>query len=402
MLPTTQSTRWSTTRKVALVSFLAQLFFYIPMITPYLLARGLTLVQINGLQAILVVTQLALEVPTGVLADRIGRKWSLTVAMACQVLAEGTFLLARDYPTFVLAQVFAGTGYALASGTVDALVYDSLPPGDRTEAMQRAKGLIGAARESASVVAYAAGGLIAASLAIGRITVAITLTVIAMAAAFGATFLVREPPRSSGSEDPVGSLALLREGVHLLRRNARLRQIVLLYLLTNSFGTYLLLLYQAYFLKAGVPGAWFGLALAAGSVLAVLGQRYAYLLPQMLGTRRGVLAATALPGVLYLLMALTFQPVVAVLLFCVQWGATFVAAPLFSGYVNAHIPSSYRATALSLVNLLVSLYLALMGPLIGWVAEASIAYAFTLMGVLVLAGALALRIEERHVLPGAA
>lgn len=389
--------RWTTIQRVALVSFLGQLFFSIPVITPYLLLRDLSLAQINGLQTILIVSQLALEVPTGVIADRFGRRASLIVAAAFQVAAESTFLFAREYPVFVLAQIFAGAGYALVSGSKDALVYDSLPPGDRTEAMQRASGLIGAATQSASVVAYLAGGLIAASLTLDRITITLVLTVVAMVAAFGATFTIPEPAVHTAPEERRSSTALLRDGLRLLRHNAALRRIVLLSLLTNPFGAYLLLLYQAYFLDAGVPGVWFGLALTAGSALAIAAQRYAYLIPRTLGPGRGVLLATALPGALYLIMAVTTQPALAVILFCIQWGATFLVGPLFSGYLNAHIPSGYRATALSLVSLFVSLYLAAMGPLIGWIADRSLAASFTLMGILVLAGALTLRLEEHHV-----
>jgi len=323
--------QWTTVHKVAVVSFLGQLYFYIPALTPYLLARGLSLAQISGLQAILIVSQLALEVPTGVVADRFGRRWSVTLGVGAQVLAARTFQLARDWTAFVLAQIFAGAGYALISGSKDALVYDSLPPGDRTEGMLRASGLIGAATQSASVVAYLVGGLLVASLAVGHISFAIALTVVAMFVAFVATFAISEPPTGIDSEERRGSLELLLDGLRLFRANAELRRIVLLYLVTNAFGVYLLVLYHAYFLEAGVPGIWFGVALTVGSVFAVFGQRYASLLPKMLGTRRGVLVATAAPGVLYVLMALTVNPVLAVTLFCLPWGATFVGGALFAG-----------------------------------------------------------------------
>jgi len=391
-----QSRPWTTTRKVALVGFFAQLFFYIPVLTPYLQARGLSLAQINSLQALLIGAGLLLDVPTGILADRIGRRRSYTLGLACQVLAESTFLVARDYGAFALAQVFAGVGYALASGSVDALVYESLPAEGRPAAMQRAKGTIGAVYQFANLVAYVAGGFLVADLRIAHITTAMELTVLAMFLAFVGSFSIREASWGmEGRRRGVGAFA--REGLSLLRRSPPLRRVALVYLLTNAFPVYLLVLYQPYLLRAGVAGWWLGVALGLGSVLALLGQRYAYRVEAALGMRRAVLLTTAAPGVLYLLMAVIGQPLLAVLLFCAQWGIIPAKEPLFSSYLNAHIPDAQRATVLSLVNTSLSVYVGLMGPVIGWVADASLPVAFLTMGLLVLGGALALRIDERMV-----
>ncbi len=389
-----KSQGWTTTERVAFAAFLGQLYFYLPAATPYLLARDLSLTQINSLQTVLILSQLLLEVPTGIVADRFGRRWSLILAAAFLAVAETGFLFARDYPTFVLVQIVTGLSFALASGSRDALVYESLPPDNRTERMHRANGLIGAATQTGNLLAFAAGGVLVASLTVGRISAAIVLTILMLIAALVATATIREPKTSSGSAHPRAMIAMLLDGIGLLRQNPGLRRIVLLALLTQSFGAYLLLLYQAYFLDLEVPGVWFGLALAIGSGLGIAGQRYAYLLPRKLGARRGVLLATIVPGPLYLLMAVTTHPALAVALFCLLWGAILVAPPLLSGYTNALIPDGYRATALSLISLLVSIYLVVMGPLLGAIADRSVAASFALMGALVLAGALTIRIDD--------
>lgn len=387
---------WTTIRKVALISFVAQLQFYVPVLTPYLQARGLSLAQIASLQSVLLWTQLALEVPTGVIADRLGHRWGYTLALAVQALGQATFLLARDYWAFVLAQVITGAGFAFASGSVDALVYESLPATDRTGAMQRAKGRIGAAFQFGNIAAWIGGGALVADLRLERIGLAIALSILATSVACALTLSLHEP---RATEAPVvsSSRLLLRDGVQLFRRNRRLRRIVLVYLLTNAFGAHLLVLYQAYFLRAGVPGVWFGLALGLGSALALFGQRWAYLLVRGLGLRRGLFLATALPGALYLALAATSRPAPAVLLFCLQWGAIQIGAPLFAGYLNGHIPDGARATALSLINAVVSIYVGLLGLIVGRLAEASLPAAFALMGGLVLVGSVAFRIDERHV-----
>jgi len=384
-------------RQVALITLLAQMVFYLPALTPYLLARGLNLTQIAGLQSIVIWTMLLLEVPTGVLADRLGHHWGQRLALVCLVAGEATFLFARDYPAFVLAQVVTGAGFAFASGSVDALVYESLPPGDRTEAMQRAKGQIGVAYNAGSLFAFFVGGALVADLSLDRITLAMALSVGAVGVACAGSFLVKAPAERTNAAVGRGSLALVRDGVTLLRQSPQLRRLVLASLLTSAFGAHLLVLYGAYFLQSGVPGGWFGPALGIGAAVAMVGQRFAYRIVGVLGARRGVLLATGVPGVLYLLMALTQHPVAAVILFSVQWGMIQVSSPLFAGYLNEHIPSDSggRATALSLISLLASIYGGVGGIAIGALADAALSVAFATIGVVVIVGSVTLRIDER-------
>ncbi len=192
--------QWTVTRKVAAASFFAQLYFYVPVLTLYWQARGLTLFQIAALQSLLVGAQFLLEVPTGIVADRFGRRWSFRLALVAQLLGEIVFLLARDYPLFIAAQLLAGLGFALASGSVEALVYDSLSPGDRARAMQRASGLIGAAVRAAGVLAFVTGGLFLAEFTVERTMSAVGLTAFAVAVALGVSLTVAEPRAASGHE----------------------------------------------------------------------------------------------------------------------------------------------------------------------------------------------------------
>src|SRR5690606_3007162 len=99
-----------------------------------------------------------------VLADRVGHRRSYQVSLFMAALGEAITLLADTYPEFLLGQVVAGTGFAFASGSVDALVYESLPHSDRGLRMQRAKGQIGAAIQLAALIAYSIGGWITREL----------------------------------------------------------------------------------------------------------------------------------------------------------------------------------------------------------------------------------------------
>lgn len=380
----------STPKLVAIISFFGQLYFFVPVMTPYLLGKGLSLAQIAGMQTILMVTQLIMELPTGVLADRLGHRRSYQIALGLAVSGEVITLLANTYPHFIAGQIVAGTGFAFASGSVDALVYESLPPRDRTVGMQRAKGQIGAAMQLASVFAYGVAAWLTRELTMERMRFTLKLDIVGVGMSVVLALLLREPIRHIVQERP-DSMALLRTGWRTLRTNAELRQLVLISIVTNAFVAHLLIFYQDYFLQTGVSPVWLGLGLSLGSVVAFFTQLHAWRLPASLGTRRGLLIATGLPGVLYLLMALNDHPALAVVLFVLQWGVVQLSLPLFSGLFNAHIEESARATSLSLISGIVTIYIGIGGVVLGWLAGQSLSVMFAILGAIILAGTALIR-----------
>lgn len=385
-----------TLRLVALISFFGQLYFFVPVMTPYLLERNLTIAEIAGLQTALVVAMLVMEVPTGVIADRFGHVWSYRISLLVLASGEFLFLLAREYPVFLLIQVITGTGFAFASGSVDAIIHESLPPGDRTSAMQRAKGLIGAATQMGSVVAYSIGGVIAADLSLSRMTITIVMGATAVVTAAALSLGLRESTDHVLRVRP-DSMALVRSVWRAIRETPELRRIIGLAIVTSAFGAHLLVFYQQYFLETGVPGVWFGLGLSLASVAVVIAHYLAWRLPIAVGTGRAMLIATGLPGVLYIAMGLNDHPGVAVALFVIQWGMIHLSGPLFAGLFNAHLPDEARATGLSVINVLITVYVGIGGLAFGWLAGRSLSLTFMTIGAIVITGAIAIRVPDERI-----
>ncbi len=379
--------------KLGLAYFFATLYFYIPVSPLYLQSKGLNFVQINSLWGIIVGTMFLTEVPTGVVADRIGRKRSINIAFALQVVGEVIFIFSGSYWLFALAAVVGGLGFAFSSGAVEALVYDSLKAERREEEMSKAMGFIAAAQRSANLIAFAIGGLLIIDLTQERFVLAIIVTAGAVFIGWLISLTLHESPSAALPEDRDSSLQLVRDGLKLLRDDRQFRRLVLLALVSVPFIDYLLNLYPPRFVALGVPSVWLGLALALASALSILGARYAYWIEARLGTRRSFRLVTSLPGVLYLVMAAVVVPPLAVLVFCTLYASTSLKDPIFSGHLNRHIESKNRATVLSLISMFSGVYVALMGLFIGRIADVSLGYAFVFMGTVVLAGSLVFRVD---------
>ncbi len=380
--------------KIIIIRFCRNFHLYIHAYALLLLARGLTLVQISLIESIVIGTIFAMEVPTGVLADRIGRKWSIFAATVLLMSAEFIFIFARTFEWYVLVALLTGAGFAFASGAVEALVYDSLPPENREVAMKRAMGRVNSWGQIAFVIAPIIGGLIIGDASVENFIPAIALTVVALLIGALVCLTLREPAIDT-SEKKTSSMTLLRDGVHLLRHHQRLRRLAMLVVFTTPITSSLVTtLGPPYLVQNDAAPFMAGVVLSVGSLLAAFTQRYAYKLEEWLGQGRAIAVLILLPGFMYWLLAAVAGPAATVLVMILMYGVNDMKDPLFSAYQNAFIESKNRATVLSLINMFLNLYAAIAMPIFAAIAETSLVNSFLAMGAMIIAGGLLLRVHR--------
>lgn len=377
--------------------FLQNLSFAAPIQTLFFQAKGLSLSEIMILQSILLGSALLLEVPTGILGDRIGKKKSIVLGLLCALLAWIPWFLATDFRLFAAAFLLLGASQAFISGSDQALIYELLASRDRRQEMQKIYGRYLAMSTFGFAIAGLIGGVIAVEQAPTEFIQLYVLTAAAQAGAFFLYLSVREPAATASKV----ALApeerrIVRSALSLIKGNGSLRRIVTLTVLTAPFSVALLTLFQPYFVASSVPATWFGVALFLSSMAASGTKLFAHRLEAAIGMEWATLVATVLPGVLWILMALIFHPILAVLLFILSDGAGNLRDPIFADYMNRHIPSSTRATTLSAISLITSVYLLLMQPVVGILADADLRYAFLCIGSIIIVFAILLRIRADH------
>ncbi len=378
-----------------LIKFFASLYFYHQVISLYLQARGLNFVEINSLWGIIVGVQALSEVPTGVIADKLGRKFSIAIALFLQFLGEFIFIFADSYALFVVTCIIGGTGFAFLSGCFEAMMYDSLKATGKEGEMQKVAGLNGSFGLTATMVGSIAGGFITADLQLSNFVQAIILTASFVFLSFLVSLLLREPTPDYNPAE-ISSLKLVKDGLILIKTNRSLQRIIILSLLTTPFINYLLNFYPPYFVQAHVSGYLFGITLALGSLAGVFTSKYAYLFEKTFGVGRGIFLAVVLPGILYFFMALISHSILSIIIVVLAYSSMHIQRPIFLDYLNRHIESKNRATVLSLISVLSGAYVAILGLLIGFIADRSLSYAFAFMGGLIILGALCVRINKEH------
>ncbi len=367
------------------------LFFLSPIIVFFFQQRGLDYFQILFLESVLVVFVVLFEIPTGIFADTIGRKKSIVVGTLLIALEPVVFLFADNFFWFAFAFAMSGIGIAFHSGSIEALMYDNLHPRNKEEEMKKSMGSYGSASLIAMIIAPIIGSFLAKDLLMPQFILLILLTLGAMLTGFVTSLFIKDSqPKKVEKENPI---VFFKCGVRLIGSNKSLLRIVLLSTFASPFLFAIMYLYQPYFKNSGVSTAIFGIVFAFSLLLAALLQRYAYKVEKKFGGRLTIFLSTILPGIFYVTMAFTFHPIWAILLFVLLRGTIGLQEPLFSAYKNVYIPSKNRATVLSLISMLTSLYLAGMMLIIGKVADINVSYSFLFMGTIIIIASILLNIK---------
>lgn len=381
--------------KATAINFFSSLYFYLPIITLWYQSHGLSLMQVESLNGVGVITFMVTTVATGMFADKYGRKPAIVIALGLQLLGEILFLFSTSFPMFILCAIAAGLGFSFWSGAFDALIVDSLKEKNQQYEMQKTFGSLMAYRGLSTILGAGVSSFIVAQLVQSRFILAILLTIGSVSVALLISLWIKEPKHTEVSHK-LSPKELLVQSIALLKRNRKLGRLVALAVATTPFTGALITLYQPYFQNLGVPGQWFGLSYAIGGLFLLLSSKYAYLIEKKLGGKTALLVFTILPGIFYGLMAATGSAWLAVTFFCLNYGSSALQQPLFDDYTNRHIASESRATLLSFIGMLSSLYVAVMGPIIGRLADYSLPIAFLFMGALITVGAVVFRINEEH------
>jgi MFS family permease len=136
------------------------------------------------------ITTTVLEVPSGYMSDRLGRKLTLMLAAICGVGATVFLVLGEGFAQFALANALLGAAGAFASGTDSALLYESLKSENRVDEVEVAE--LRAWRFGFTALALSAlmGGVLAAFDPV----LPYVATAIAAVALLAVTALFHEPP----------------------------------------------------------------------------------------------------------------------------------------------------------------------------------------------------------------
>jgi MFS family permease len=317
------------------------------------------------------------EVPTGVVADTRGRRFSFLLGAATLLVATLLYLVMWQIRAplwgWAIASILLGLGFTFFSGATEAWLVDGLRATKFTGTLEsvfaRAQIVTGAAMLTGSVL----GGVVAQFTNLG-------VPYLLRAGMLGVTFVVAfwfmhdigfTPARGTSVGAEIRTV--LKGSIDGGFRNPPVRWLMIAAPFGFGVGIYAFYALQTYLLQLyGDPNAY-GIAGLAAAVIAgsqIVGGLIVSRVRRLFRRRTdAIILATVLTFVLLTLMGWTTSFWIALLL-VVAWAMIFaIESPLRQAFINGVIPSEQRATVLSFDNLMGSAGGVVAQPALGRVAD---------------------------------
>ena len=114
-------------KKLWLYKLLLNLDFFSGVLIPFFIDWGrISFTQVMILQSWFMFWIFILEVPSGVIADKIGRKKTLIISALAFSIGPLVYASYPNFYVFLLGELFFAIGLSFSSGAIEALLYDSL------------------------------------------------------------------------------------------------------------------------------------------------------------------------------------------------------------------------------------------------------------------------------------
>jgi MFS family permease len=344
--------------------------------------RGLTLGQVALFEAVFMAVVLAGEVPTGMIADRYGRRISLLLATTLTSAAFITFGLSTSASVLLVSYAMFGVADAFMSGADTALLFDTMRRVDRENEFAGFVGRLGGVQSAAIAVLTVIGAVLADAFSLAT---PIVLSGVLTIPAIGIAWFLVEP--SHEGEQP----SFIATGRLALRRVSASRAIwaaILIFGVVNVAIWAMAVTIQPVAAAYGLPLWTLGLFIGAQMLSGSAAAWFSGPAGRRLGLRRTLLTMPLL-GAISLLGgahgAIWLFPIF--ILPTVGWN---VLQPHITDYLSRRSPDRERATVLSMMNFAASVGAIIASVIFGLVVDdAGIGATLTVIaGVLTVLGLL--------------
>jgi MFS family permease len=330
--------------------------------TIFLLDAGLTNLEAFMANAFFTAGMVLFEVPTGIVADTLGRRMSYLLGTV--TLSVATLLYVLLWQTgaplwqWAVVSILLGLGFTFFSGAVEAWLVDALTAAGFTGAMESVFGRGQVVTGTAMLGGSVAGGFIAQQTNLGVPFVLRGLILLVMfVIAFRLMHDIGFTPQKGGR--PLAEMRkVAAASIEYGWRVPAVRWLMVEAMFVGGVGIYGFYALQPYLLELyGDPHAYqiAGLVAAIVAGAQILGGVAAPWIRGRFRRRTSALIATAGLSVVALGLIGIIQSFWAVVGLIVVWGLLFAASmPIRQTYLNGLIPSQQRATVLSFDSLMAS------------------------------------------------
>ncbi|MBR9700723.1 MFS transporter [Candidatus Woesearchaeota archaeon] len=367
------------------VEFLTSFYFARAIVILFFLSKGLSLAQIGFTGTVIYGTNMIFEYPSGIFADKYGRKLSIQIASIGAAIGSLVYALGPGFYSIIIASAIWGMSWSFFSGSKEAITYDSLYSIKKEKLNKDVIGFMDSIAFLGLIIATYVGHFL---YQIDPKYPFLASAVVYSLAAF--VFASYKEPKQHKSAETLDVKKAFKEGVALILKNKTLFYVFILSIVVFFFEHAWYETNQPLLLEAGLPNSLLSTYFVIGSILCMIG---GVLLPKLvhsLKIRRSIIVVIVLQSV-----GLLFISTKAIL-FVAPFSYFLIISHLMWSYIDAdiihkHIPSKIRATAMSGRQSMIS-FVYLLNPWImaylvqtfRWVVFVYSAIAVFVIGIIVL------------------
>ena len=381
MKRTTRANIW----KLYIIKISKWFMLFMPYIIPFYQENGLDMHQIMVLQAIYSVSIVVLEIPSGYIADVIGRRRTLILGVILGTIGMSIYSISYGFLGFLVAELILGFGQSFVSGADSALLYDSLLDNQKEKEYIKYEGRMVSIGNVAEAFAGIAGGLLAL---ISLRTNYYVQTGVAFLSVPAAILLI-EPGRHMRL-GVFNFRTILNVVTDSLFINKELRTNIFLSAIIGTATLTMAWFAQPYFEFVELPLSLFGIMWTLLNLTVGFAAMLAYRVERRLGASFTVLVlALMIPAGYLALGQLSSIWAISILFFF--YIVRGIATPVLKDYIHRLTSSEVRATVLSVRNFIIRICFVLVGPAMGYITDkTSLQTALTFGGTVFLVSGLLL------------
>ena len=329
----------------------------------FFIQNGLSLLQIGLLESIFHGTSLLCEIPSGMLADRFSYKTNLYLARLASIVSSILILFGQgSFWIYAIAMMINAWSYNFDSGTSTAFLYDSaVEAGQKDRYLQISSFLSGVAEVTRTLGTVVAGFFIHGALA-WTYLIAIVLSLLSILL----IFLMKEPESKSGERNHL----TIKRILEVVKQEWQEKPVLFYWMFTYQLvGTIMCMFYFYYQQKISDLVSWqVSLIMLIGSGFNLLAVYLASQIGKKWNSNQVFPILVALTGLSLLLVGLK-TPFAYLSVYLLTNALYAVYQPIYYNDLQAYLPSSVRATMLSINSMMFSLSMIVIFPLTGWLID---------------------------------
>jgi len=324
----------------------------------YLFYKGLSLWEIGLVEGIFHIVSLSMEVPTGLIADRYGRKLSRILGACLRLSYMILMLFVSNLPLAIIAFILAALSYNLESGSDTALIYDTLVEHQETQHFPKIQAIREIILQVSSLLGVFVGGYLADISYVYAIGSTIALFIIGIGIA---CFFVE--PKVIETKHSIKTLSIM--GFRTLMQYPGLVALMIVGALFSSSlyttHTYLIVYLQS-FNRSLLEASGWSMIEHLGAIMAGF-TIYRFTKFMKLNYTLWMMGIMA-----FLFWWITKLEIGYIALFGLGFGESMLYVSI-TNMVNQKTPSEVRATVLSMNSMFFSVMMIIMYPMFGWIAS---------------------------------